>query len=93
MRYFVPVHGHLGAAVLAVQHAIARGDLHRGPAAIVVRLAGTDGNDLALLGLFLCGVRDVQATPHLLGLFQGPHHNAIRQGLDLLCGRHALLLG
>src|SRR5690606_11180360 len=53
---------HLGAAVLAVQNAVADGDVDRNTVAAVVDTAGANGHDLALLGLLLGGVRDDQTT-------------------------------
>src|ERR1700729_2065219 len=46
----------LGARPLAEQHAVAGLDAHRGELAALVATAGADGDDLALLGLFLDGV-------------------------------------
>jgi len=60
---------HLGPAVLAVQDAVADGDVERDAVAVVVDATGADRHDLALLGLLLGGVRDDQATcGGLLGL-------------------------
>src|SRR5690606_16624353 len=42
---------HLGAAVLAVQHAVADGDVERNAVAVVIDATGAHGHDLALLGL------------------------------------------
>src|SRR5581483_10491282 len=59
----------LGAAVLAVDHRVADRDVERDPVAGVVHATGTHGQDLALLGLLLGGVRDDQARcGGLLGL-------------------------
>src|SRR5688500_5741163 len=78
------VDGHLGAAVLPVEHLVTDLDVHRDalPAALV-ELARTDGDDLALLGLLLRRVRDVQAAAHLLVLLERLHDDAIGQRLDL----------
>src|SRR3954470_24511284 len=51
---------HLGAAVLAVDHLVAHGDVQRDAVAVVVDTPGTDRQDLALLGLLLGGVGDDQ---------------------------------
>src|SRR5690606_21395649 len=60
---------HLGAAVLAVQDAVADGDVERDTVSVVIDAAGADRHDLALLGLLLGGVGDDQATSGgLLGL-------------------------
>src|SRR4249919_3518978 len=51
---------HLGAAVLAVDDLVAHRDVERDAVAVVVDAAGTDGLDLALLGLLLGRVGDDQ---------------------------------
>ena len=69
-RYSSPFVLDLGAAVLAVEDDVADLDVERNAlGALVVEPAGTDGEDLALLGLLLGGVRDDQAgRGGLLGL-------------------------
>jgi hypothetical protein len=57
---------HLGAAVLAVQHPVAHGDVERHAVAVVVDAAGADGDDFALLGLLLGGVGDDEASTCLM---------------------------
>ncbi len=37
---------------------------------VLLEAAGADGDDLALLRLFLGGVGDVESAAHLLGLFE-----------------------
>src|SRR5690606_40005745 len=51
----------LGAAVLAVEYDVADLDVDRPALALVVDAAGADGDDGALLGLLLRGVRNDQA--------------------------------
>src|SRR3954462_7788764 len=65
---------HLGAAVLAVDHLVAHGDVQRDAVAVVVDTPGTDRQDLALLGLLLGGVGyDQPGGGGLLGLERLDH--------------------
>ena len=57
------------ARVLAEEHAIARLDVHGDLGAVLEDLAVSDGDDLALLGLLLGGVRDDDPALHRLLLF------------------------
>src|SRR5687768_13559928 len=79
-----------GAAVLPVKDLVADLEVHRDSLALL-EAAGADGDDLALLRLLLRGVRDIETTAHLLGLFQCLDDDAISQRADLrrsgaLCG-------
>src|SRR4051812_6045258 len=72
---------HLGAAVLAVEHDVADGDVER-KTVTVLEAARTHGKDDALLGLLLRGVRDDQARGRgLLGV-ERLDHNAVLERLD-----------
>src|SRR6476469_4719671 len=72
----------LGAAVLAVDDPVADGDVERDAVAVVVDPAGTDREDLALLGLLLRGVRDDETgRSGLLGL-DGLDDDAVFERLD-----------
>src|SRR4029079_11096781 len=63
----VPIDLELGAGVLRVEDLVPLLDVDRDPLAIVVEGAGADGQDGALLGLLLGGVRqDDAALGHLL---------------------------
>src|SRR5262245_10039977 len=83
----------LGAAVLAVQHHVAYLDVERNPLfAVFVEASGTDGEDDALLGLFLRRVRDYQARRRgLLGI-ERLDHDPVLEWLEgnLRGGRHDL---
>src|SRR3954470_14386721 len=71
----------LRAAVLGVQDLVALGDVERNALlALVVPLAITDGDDLALLGLLLRGVREDQAARRGLLLFDRLDDQSIAQG-------------
>ena len=82
---------HLGAAVLAVDHDVADLDVERDALlAILVEATGTDGQDLALLGLLLGRVRDNEAgSSGLLGV-EGLDQNAVLERLD--GDRHGYIL-
>src|SRR5690606_14595798 len=72
----------LGAAVLAVDDLVADRHVERDAVAVVVDTARTDGQDLALLGLLLGGVRDDQAgCGRGLGL-EGLHDDPVLERLD-----------
>src|SRR4051794_35728010 len=72
----------LGAAVLAVDDLVTDSDVERDTVAVVVDAAGTDRQDLALLGLLLGGVRDDETGGRgLLGL-HGLDDNAVFERLD-----------
>jgi hypothetical protein len=78
------VGGDLGAAVLAVDDGVADLDVDGDDlAALLAATAGTDGEDLALLGLFLGGVGDHQtAGGGFLGLAR-TNDDPVFQGLKL----------
>src|SRR3954452_10975990 len=83
---------HLGAAVLRVDDHVADAHIERDAVAVVVDAAGADGDDGALLGLLLGGVRDDQAGGGGgLGLV-GLDHDPVLQRLDadLGSGRHVV---
>ena len=72
----------LGAAVLAVEDDVADGDVERNAVAVVVDAARADGEDGALLGLLLGGVRNDDAGGGgRLGLV-GLHDDAVLERLD-----------
>ena len=82
---------HLGAAVLAVDDDVADRDVE-GDAlvAILIETAGSDGQDLALLGLLLGGVGDDEArSSGLLGV-EGLDQDAVLERLD--GDRHVYIL-
>src|SRR5579875_1251119 len=82
------VHLDLGAAVFAVQDLVALGDVQRGPlAGVLVDLAVANGQDLALLGLLLGGVRQDDPTRGGLLLLDCPHDQPIAEGLELHLNR------
>src|SRR6185436_12775095 len=60
------VDADLAAGVLADEDLVALLDVDRRALALVVDLAGTDGDDLGLLRLFLGGVGDDDSAAHLL---------------------------
>src|SRR4029450_6617454 len=72
------IDGDFGSAVLSVQDLVADLDAP-GNALAFVEAARANGDDLALLRLFLGGVRDVETSAHLLGLFQWLDDDGIRQ--------------
>src|SRR5438876_11723810 len=63
---FLAVELDLGARPFAEQHAVADLDVDRDQLAGLVAAARTDGDHLALGGLFLGGVRNDDAAPGLL---------------------------
>src|SRR5688572_1412975 len=73
----------LGAAVLAVQDLVAGLYLRRDPLPVIRHLPRTYRHHLALLGLFLRSVRDVQATTHGFGVLERLDDDPIRQWADL----------
>src|SRR5580704_8528681 len=84
---------HFGAAVLAVQHDVADADVQRDALdAGVVVTAGTDSQDLALLGLLLGSVGDHQARCGGLLSLERAHHDPVFERLqnNLGGGRHDL---
>src|SRR4051794_10136534 len=81
----------LGAAVLAVEDRVADLDVERDPLlALVVEAAGTDRDDLALLGLLLRGVRDDQTGGRRLLCVERLDDDPVLEGLD--GDRHVLTL-
>src|SRR5438477_6916969 len=72
----------LRAGVLPVDDPVADLQLHRDALALF-HPAGPDRDDLTLDRLLLGRVRDIEATLHLLGLFQRPDRHAIGEGENL----------
>src|SRR5215472_3399116 len=83
---------HFRAAVLAVQHHVAHGDVERNALARVVDATWADREDLALLGLLLRGVRDNQPGRGDLLCLKRLDHDAVLERLEnnLGGGRHDL---
>src|SRR3954470_17064257 len=74
----------LGAAVLGVEDLVALRDVERNALlALVVVTAVADGDDLALLRLFLGGVGEDDAAGGRLLLLDRPHDEPVAQGLEL----------
>src|SRR3954468_4892831 len=69
----------LGAGPLAEQDAIARLHVERGDLAVIGLGAAADGDDLALLGLFLGGVGNDDATGRLFFSLDAANQHAIVQ--------------
>ena len=87
ITYSVIVDGDLAAGVLAEQDPVTCLHVEGDSLALVAHLAVADGDDLALLGLFLRGVRDDDASAaDVLGL-DTCDENAIVERADL----HGLL--
>src|SRR5699024_7457641 len=72
----------LGAAVLGEDDLVADLDVHGDTLALVVEATGADGDDLALLGLLLRGVRDDQAGGGGLLRLERLDDDAVLEGLD-----------
>ncbi len=75
----------LGAAVLGEHDDIALSDVHRDASALVVDATGTGGDDLALLGLLLGGVRDHETRSGGLDCLEGLNEDAVLERLDRGC--------
>ena len=71
------------AGVLAEQDGVAFLDVERRDLAVLLDLALADGDDLALLRLFLGGVGDDDAADLLFAFFDALHDDAVVQGTDL----------
>src|ERR1700756_2333718 len=78
----------LGARPLAEQHAVADLDVDRDQLAALITAAGADGDDFALRGLFLGGVRNNDAGSGLLFSFDALDHDAVVKRTEF----HAVLL-
>ena len=57
-------------------------DVERRDLAVLLDLALADGDDLALLGLFLGGVGDDDAADLLFAFFEALHDDAVVQGTN-----------
>src|SRR4029077_14141928 len=76
----------LGSRILAEQDTVARLDVEGDDLAFLVELSPADCDDLALLGLLLCGVRDDDAAGALLLLVLDPlDDQAVCQRTDTGC--------
>src|SRR2546422_209674 len=73
----------LGAGVLREQHAVARLDVQGAHLSVLEDLPVSDGDDLALDGLLLGGIRDDDATLRLLFLLHALDDHAILQRPNL----------
>src|SRR5579884_191863 len=83
-----------GAGVPGVEDRVADLDLRLHARALVVQAARADGQDGALLGLLLGGVRQHDAAGRRLVSFVGSDDHAVGQGLHTRCGaRRAGLVG
>jgi hypothetical protein len=67
----------------AEQNAVARLNVRVLARAVRLVFAFADGDDFALLRLFLRGVRDDDAAAHLLTLFYASHDHTILQWFDV----------
>src|SRR3954470_24675846 len=66
------VDAHLGAGPLAEQHAVARLEIKRLHRAVLIASAWSDGDHLALLGLFLGGIGNDDPALGFLFAFSSP---------------------
>src|SRR5215207_6227423 len=73
------VDADFGSGPLAEQHAVTGLHVERLHLAVLVAGAGPGGDDLALLGLLLGGVRDDDATLRLLFRIDAPNNDAVVQ--------------
>src|SRR5262245_50080489 len=73
----------LGAGPLAEQHPVTWLHVERDDLAGLIACTGTDGDDLALLRLFLRGVGNDDATLGLGVLLDALHHDTIMQWTEL----------
>src|ERR1700733_756641 len=92
---FLAIDLDLSPGILAKQNAVAGLDVEREDLAFVIRLALANGNHFTLLGLFLGGVRDDDATPDGFALFNAAHQDAVvkrcKAGSDgCCCSRHCV---
>src|SRR5262249_48618732 len=83
---FLAIELPLGAGPLAEQPAVARLDIEADELAGLVAAARADGDDLALLGLLLGGVRNDDAALGLLLVLEATDHDAVVQGPKLCLG-------
>ncbi len=80
------IDAHLGARPFAEQDAVAGLDVERRDGAVFGAGARADGDDFALLRLFLCGVGDDDAARGLLLGFDAADDHTVVQGTEM----HAL---
>src|SRR5215211_3753718 len=85
-QVFVPFELDLLAGVLAEQDGVAFLDVERRDLAVLLDLTLADGDDLALLRLFLCRIGNDDPADLLLALFDSLHDHPIVQGPDSDCG-------
>src|SRR6476646_6894536 len=78
----ISLDGDLGATVLPVEHLVADLHFHRN-SLVLLEAARSNGDDLALLRLFLGGIGDVETTTHRFRLFQRLHYDTIGERTDL----------
>src|SRR5450759_3386081 len=83
---FLPIKLDLLAGILAEQDEVAGRYVERHELAVVLRLALADGDDFALLGLFLGGVGDDDPADFLFAFFNTRDDDAVVQRSDV----HAL---
>src|SRR5262249_37162005 len=77
------------SGVLAEEDRVARLDVERRDLAVLLDAALAHGNDLALLGLFLGGVRNDDAADLLFGFLEAFDNDAVVQWSELR--RHTVL--
>src|ERR1700674_1724639 len=76
----------LGARPLAEQHPVAGLDVDRDQFARLVAPAGPDGDDLALLRLFLGGIRDEDSADRFRISVDAANDHAVVKGTEFHCG-------
>ena len=79
---FLFVEFDLGATVFADEHAVADFDFEGTERAVLLALAGAEGDDLGLLRFFFGAVRDDDSSADLLFFFDVFDENTITDGPD-----------
>src|SRR6266540_4703558 len=88
---FLAVELDFGAAVFGVEHAVALFDFEGDFLAVVIGLAGADGDDDAFLRLFLGGIRDDDAAFLDFFFLGGFDQDAVAEGFEVGASHNAFL--
>src|SRR5206468_4840892 len=80
------------ATVLSKQNAVADANIQRLARPVVAILAFADGDNLALLGFFLCGVGNDDPAANLLAFLNAAQNHAVLKWPNVYCHNWKMLL-
>src|SRR5229473_8224723 len=89
---FLVINLDFRAAVLPKQNAIADANIQRLARPVFAILAFANGDNLAFLGFFLCGVENDNRDANLLAFLNAPQNHAVLKWPNVYCHNWKMLL-